>query len=112
MKLSESNAKAIQGLEPKISVWNTGSGGADGAGGAGPIGQIFKNLPPLIDTIYTQTGIRPPNWLANTDNMSSDSSSSASGASGASGASSASSASGASGASQPRPSRWAAIKKD
>jgi len=96
VKLSESNAKAIQGLEPKISVWNTG-GDANGANGAGPIGQIFKNLPPLIDTIYTQTGIRPPNWLANTDNMSSDSSSGASSASGAS---------------QPRPSRWAAIKKD
>lgn len=65
VKLSEANAKAIQGLEPKINVWTTGGAGE----AAGPIGQIFKNLPPLIDTIYSQTGIRPPNWLANTDNL-------------------------------------------
>jgi flotillin len=62
-KLSDSNAKAIQGLQPKITHWVTGKDGSD------PMGQIFKNLPPMIETIYNQTGVRPPNWLMNTDQL-------------------------------------------
>jgi flotillin len=50
-KLSDSNAKAIQGLEPKINYWVTGDNNNNKSDG-GPIGQIFRNLPPLIDTIY------------------------------------------------------------
>jgi flotillin len=58
-KLAETNAKAIQGLNPKYTIWNTGPG-TD----ANPIAGILKNIPPLVSTIYDQTGIKPPGWLA------------------------------------------------
>ena len=65
-KLAAQNAKAIQGLQPKISVWNTGAeGSGSGAGDLGaPIRNIFQNLPPLLQTVQEQTGITPPSWLA------------------------------------------------
>ncbi|KAF3923247.1 Flotillin-1 [Orbilia brochopaga] len=66
-ELARANAEAIKGLQPKINVWNTGS--ASGEGGAGDptaaIRNIFQTLPPLFSTIEDQTGIRPPNWIAN-----------------------------------------------
>lgn len=64
-KLANANAKAIQGLQPKITVWNTdgaGGGGGDAAGIA-PIKNIMQSLPPLLSTIHEQTGIAPPNWM-------------------------------------------------
>ena len=64
-KLALANAKAIQGLQPKITVWNTGDG--DGAGGSGqgiaPIKNIMQSLPPLLSTVQEQTGIALPNWM-------------------------------------------------
>lgn len=66
-ELAKANAEAIKGLQPKISYWNTGGGGA--AAGGNPITDLMKNLPPLVDTIYTQTGIKPPSWLLNCDQM-------------------------------------------
>ena len=30
VKLAKANGEAIRGLQPKISVWNTGDGGANG----------------------------------------------------------------------------------
>lgn len=30
-QLAKQNAEAVQGLNPKINVWNTGGGGGDGA---------------------------------------------------------------------------------
>ena len=65
-KLALANAKAIQGLQPKITVWNTGNGGEAGAmGGEGilPIKNIMQSLPPLLSTIQEQTGIAPPSWM-------------------------------------------------
>lgn len=67
-KLALANAKAINGLQPKITVWNTGeSGSAGGGGGAAdptaPIRNLFQALPPLLSTIHDQTGIQPPGWL-------------------------------------------------
>jgi len=68
-KLAQANAKAINGLQPKISVWNTGPAGADGAtDGSGPIRNLFQSLPPLLSTIQEQTGISPPSWLAQMPN--------------------------------------------
>ena len=68
-KLAFANAKAIQGLSPKITVWNTGdqsgNGGA-GAGGGDPLASIrnvMQGLPPLLSTINEQTGISPPSWM-------------------------------------------------
>lgn len=85
-RLATVNAKAIQGLNPKITVWNTGSGNAiEGGGGGGvglgvggsgagglagldsttaPIRNLFQSLPPLLTTIHDQTGVAPPAWLA------------------------------------------------
>jgi flotillin len=56
-ELANANAKAIQGLQPKITYWNTGGDSKN------PITDIVKNIPPLVDTIFTQTGMQPPSWL-------------------------------------------------
>ena len=66
-KLALANAKAIQGLNPKFTVWNTGAATGSGEGGAGDpmasIRNIMQNLPPLLTTINEQTGIQPPNYM-------------------------------------------------
>jgi flotillin len=65
-KLALANAKAIQGLQPKITVWNTGSDGSGSgaeAAGIAPIKNLMQSLPPLFSTIQEQTGITPPNWM-------------------------------------------------
>jgi flotillin len=64
--LAKANAKAINGLQPKINVWHTGNqAGADGAAAdpTATIRNLFQNLPPLLSTINDQTGITPPQWL-------------------------------------------------
>lgn len=63
-KLAKANADAINGLQPKITVWNTGSdtGNSDSTA---PIRNILQSLPPMLSTINEQTGITPPSWLAN-----------------------------------------------
>jgi len=58
--LAKENAAAIKGLNPKITVWDTGAGGSSG----NPVANIFQSLPPLLSTIQDQTGISPPSWLA------------------------------------------------
>jgi flotillin len=60
-KLARANAEAINGLQPKISVWNTGSQAEDAADPTAPIRNLFQGLPPLLETIDEQTGIKPPN---------------------------------------------------
>ncbi|OCL04772.1 hypothetical protein AOQ84DRAFT_399911 [Glonium stellatum] len=62
-KLAKANATAIQGLQPKINVWNTGSQ-AESSDPTAPIRNLFQSLPPLLSTINDQTGISPPAWLA------------------------------------------------
>ncbi|KAH6637158.1 hypothetical protein F5144DRAFT_569792 [Chaetomium tenue] len=71
VELAKANAEAIRGLQPKISVWNTGaeagSGGAGGEGGSNQSGaaamrNIYQMLPPLMTTINEQTGITLPEW--------------------------------------------------
>ena len=62
-KLANANAAAINGLNPKITVWNTGAEGAAGDSTA-PIRNLLTSLPPLLSTINEQTGIQPPSWLA------------------------------------------------
>ncbi|EWC46561.1 hypothetical protein DRE_04284 [Drechslerella stenobrocha 248] len=65
-EMARANAEAIRGLQPKINVWNTTSAGGEGGAGdpAAAIRNIFQALPPLFSTIEDQTGIRPPNWIA------------------------------------------------
>ncbi|MCJ1273423.1 hypothetical protein MMC21_001214 [Puttea exsequens] len=62
-KLARANGEAIRGLEPKITVWNTGES-AGSSNGTGAIRNIMQSLPPLFSTINEQTGISPPTWLA------------------------------------------------
>lgn len=64
-KLALANAKAIQGLNPKFTIWNTGSAGGEGGAGdpMASIRNVMQNLPPLLTTINEQTGIAPPNWM-------------------------------------------------
>ncbi|KAL8994985.1 MAG: hypothetical protein Q9169_005184 [Polycauliona sp. 2 TL-2023] len=64
-KLANANAKAIHGLQPKITVWNTGENkGGDGGDAMKPVRNLLQGLPPLLSTIHEQTGIAPPSWLA------------------------------------------------
>ena len=66
-KLANANAAAINGLQPKITVWNTNNGGAGSSNsdnGLGAIRNIMQALPPMLSTINEQTGMQPPGWLA------------------------------------------------
>jgi len=57
-KLANANANAIKGLNPKFYVM--GDAKTD-------IGQVIRdvgrNIPPLLDIIQEQTGIKPPSWM-------------------------------------------------
>lgn len=63
-KLAKANAQAINGLQPKITVWNTGDNNSSSSDATAPIRNILQSLPPLLSTINDQTGIAPPSWLA------------------------------------------------
>ncbi|KAF3492294.1 flotillin domain-containing protein [Arthroderma uncinatum] len=65
-KLAKANGQAIHGLQPKISVWNTGSaeGGSGAADPTASVRNLMQCLPPLFSTIHDQTGIAPPTWMA------------------------------------------------
>lgn len=80
-KLALANAQAINGLQPKITSWNTGmsfgfhisskdrsdhalGNGEGSADSMGPIRNLMQGLPPLLSTIHEQTGINPPSWMA------------------------------------------------
>ena len=69
-KLALANAKAINGLQPKITVWNTGEG-VGGTDSTAPIRNLMQSLPPLLSTINDQTGMAPPSWLAKMPEQSS-----------------------------------------
>ncbi|KAL1310881.1 hypothetical protein AAFC00_001112 [Neodothiora populina] len=60
-KLADSSARAIQGLQPKINVWTTGSG--EGADPTAPIRNLFQAIPPIASTLFDQTGMAPPAWM-------------------------------------------------
>ncbi|KAI1428884.1 hypothetical protein F5Y12DRAFT_730434 [Xylaria sp. FL1777] len=66
--LAKANATAVQGMQPKISVWNTGSEGSGSGGNGGghdsaaTMRNVYQLLPPLMSTIHEQTGITLPEW--------------------------------------------------
>ncbi|KAF6815902.1 flotillin domain-containing protein [Colletotrichum plurivorum] len=65
VELAKANASAIRGLEPKISVWNTGASGSGSGGeasGVDTMRNVYQMLPPLMTTINEQTGITLPEW--------------------------------------------------
>ncbi len=66
VKLAETNSKAINGLNPKITIWNTGSSDNQYTDIISSIGKV---IPPLFGTINDQTGIKIlPTLVEQTDN--------------------------------------------
>jgi flotillin len=66
-ELGRANADAVRGMQPKITIWNTGNeagteGEGDGLGAAAAIRNTYRMLPPLMSTINEQTGITLPEW--------------------------------------------------
>jgi flotillin len=72
VQLAKENANAVRGLNPKMTIWNTGAqaGSAAGTsttegggmGGIESIRNMYQMLPPLMSTINEQTGIVLPEW--------------------------------------------------
>lgn len=65
-KIAETNASAVNGLQPKINIWTNGGGdGASDAGGSAmkEVAGVYKMLPPLFQTVHDQTGMLPPSWM-------------------------------------------------
>lgn len=68
--LAKANADAVRGLNPKMTIWNTGaqagteasSAEGTGMGGVDSIRNMYQMLPPLMSTINEQTGIVLPEW--------------------------------------------------
>jgi len=61
-ELAKINAGAIQGLNPKITVWSTGSGSGE-SDYTKTIRDIAQCIPPLTSTISDQTGLQLPEWI-------------------------------------------------
>ena len=59
--LAKENANALQKLNPKITVWNTGTSDTDDY--TKTISGIAKLIPPLFSTIHEQTGIKLPDSI-------------------------------------------------
>lgn len=57
-KLAQSNAEAIRGLNPKITVWTDNP-----ANSMDTIKELGKTIIPMMDTIQHQTGYSLPDWL-------------------------------------------------
>jgi flotillin len=70
VELANANATAVRGMNPKMTIWNTGAqaGGngegssATGMGGVDSIRNMYQMLPPLMSTIHEQTGMTLPEW--------------------------------------------------
>lgn len=64
--LARANASAVQGMQPKMTIWNTGNGGEGTGDGkndpAAAIRNTYQTLPPLMTTIHEQTGLTLPAW--------------------------------------------------
>lgn len=59
-QLAAENAKAVQNLQPKITVWNTGNGSGGTTNPLESIQKLFQFLPPILTTIAEQTGMQIP----------------------------------------------------
>ncbi|XP_049367365.1 flotillin-like protein 3, partial [Solanum verrucosum] len=67
-EIAQLNAQAVNGMQPKISIWSSANGGErnGGEGGSGlkDVAGLYRMLPPLLQTVQEQTGMQPPAWLA------------------------------------------------
>jgi len=68
VEIAKQSAQAINGLNPKITIWNTGDNNKNGNMSATDlIKDITKCIPPLFGTIQEQTGIKIfPSIIENT----------------------------------------------
>ncbi|KAL3838570.1 hypothetical protein ACJIZ3_023161 [Penstemon smallii] len=62
-EIAKINAEAVRGLQPKISIWTSGSGDGGGDGAMKEVAGVYKMLPPLFKTVHEQTGMLPPTWM-------------------------------------------------
>ncbi|XP_020158964.1 flotillin-like protein 2 [Aegilops tauschii subsp. strangulata] len=72
-EMASINAGAVNGMQPKISIWSNGAGadgaaanaGKEAAGGSAlqQVAGVYKMLPPLLSTVHEQTGMLPPAWM-------------------------------------------------
>ncbi|TKY74764.1 Flotillin protein 1 [Spatholobus suberectus] len=62
-QIAKTNADAIRGLQPKISIWTNGGEANGGSGGMKDVAGVYKMLPPLFKTVHEQTGMLPPAWM-------------------------------------------------
>lgn len=62
--LAKTNANAIQGLNPKITIWSTGENSKNSENYTKPIADLLKMIPPLFSTISDQSGMQVPKWLS------------------------------------------------
>lgn len=67
-KLAQTNSDAIKGLNPQITVWNTGSSSESDP--MSSIRNIFQAVPPLFSTIHQQTGMQILPQLASQPSLS------------------------------------------
>lgn len=51
VELAHANAEALKGMNPKISVWNTGDSGKDGNTASSAISDLLRIVPPMVSTI-------------------------------------------------------------
>ncbi|KAK6912266.1 Band 7 domain, partial [Dillenia turbinata] len=68
-EMARINAQAVNGLQPKISIWSTDAGSVSGdadamqATAVKEIAGVYGMLPPLLKTVQEQTGMLPPAWM-------------------------------------------------
>uniref|UniRef100_A0A453LB97 Flotillin-like n=1 Tax=Aegilops tauschii subsp. strangulata TaxID=200361 RepID=A0A453LB97_AEGTS len=65
-EMARINAGAVNGMQPKISIWsNGGEAGGEAAAGSAlqQVAGVYKMLPPLVSTVHEQTGMLPPAWM-------------------------------------------------
>ena len=58
-QMADKTAEAIRGLAPKINIWNTDPQSNESGEYSG-LRKLFTSLPPMLDAVQTQTGLRVP----------------------------------------------------
>lgn len=61
-KLAESQAKAVTGMKPSISVWNTGPNAGD-SDPIAPILRTVQSVAPMLDGLHKHSDFQMPSWL-------------------------------------------------
>ncbi|CAL8462080.1 g1611 [Coccomyxa elongata] len=56
-------ATAVRGLNPKINIWTTGATAEGAANAMAPLKNLFTSLPPMLDAVQSQTGMKLPSWM-------------------------------------------------